>query len=193
MRRVAEGLRARLPAAAQHDGIAARKRELVALDVDDPHRPSHLVRAVVADLDLDLGALHVSREYKIACDIVCYRMGVVEDRVPLYVRLPRAQANALDRLVDATGRRKQQLVSDLLGDRLQLGYAEVLDQEPAAASEVLTLEELAALLRVDAAAVLERAERGELPGRRFGSQWRFDRQTVLAWLAEGERTSAPDG
>ncbi len=116
---------------------------------------------------------------------------MAQDRVPLYVRLPRAQANALDRLVDATGRRKQQLVSELIGDRLEVGHAEILETQPLVASEVLTLDELAALLRVDTAAVLERAVSGDLPGRRFGSEWRFDRATVLAWLADGEGGGDP--
>ncbi len=122
---------------------------------------------------------------------------MVPERVPLYVRLPRAQADALDRLVDATGQRKQQVVSELLGDRLEVGYAQVLDRAETVApgaAEVLTLEELADLLRVDAAALLERATRGELPGRRFGSDWRFERTAVLAWLARGEggRPDEPD-
>lgn len=116
-----------------------------------------------------------------------------EERVPLYVRLPRPQADALDRLVDATGRRKQQLVSEMLGDRLEVGYAEVRESGPppeAGGPGVLTLEELAELLRVDPAAVLQRAEGGELPGRRLGSEWRFVRAAVLAWLAEGESGDA---
>jgi len=116
-----------------------------------------------------------------------------EDRVPLYVRLPRAQANALDRLVDATGRRKQQLVSEMIGDRLEVGRAEVREAAlpiPGDGDAVLTIEELAALLRVDADAVLSRACRGDLPGRRLGdTDWRFSRAAVLAWLAEGEDVS----
>lgn len=116
-----------------------------------------------------------------------------EDRVPLYVRLPRPQADALDRLVDVTGRRKQQLVSELLGDRLEVGYAELRESGPTAGTvgpDVLTLEELAELLRVDADAVQQLAERGELPGRRLGSDWRFARAAVLAWLAEGDSGEA---
>jgi excisionase family DNA binding protein len=50
---------------------------------------------------------------------------------------------------------------------------------------VVTLEELAELLRVPADVVRQRAERGELPGRRFGDDWRFMREGVLAWLAGG--------
>jgi|SRR5436190_6787312 len=116
---------------------------------------------------------------------------MASERTPLFVRLPRNQAAALDRLADATGRRKQTLVSELLADRLPfphalpIGRAEVADASDAR-DEVITLEELAALLRVPAAAVRSRAEAGEIPGRRFGKQWRFARIAVLAWLADGD-------
>ena len=113
------------------------------------------------------------------------------ERTPLFVRLPRNQAAALDRLADATGRRKQSLVSELLGDRLTVprplavGRVEVTSA-PQIVDEVLTLEEIARLLKVPPDAVRSRAEEGELPGRRFGKEWRFARTAVLAWLADGE-------
>jgi excisionase family DNA binding protein len=115
-----------------------------------------------------------------------------DDRVPLYVRLPREQAAAIDRLADATGQRKQQLVSDLLSDRLVVGRAEVIEPsglplERRPDPEVLTLEEAASLLRVPVAAVQARAQRGELPGRRLGQEWRFARTALLAWLRDGEQ------
>jgi hypothetical protein len=109
---------------------------------------------------------------------------MAEDRVPLFVRLPREQAAALDRLVDSTGRRKQRLVSDLLADQLAVGRLEI-DEGPGA-EEVLTLEETAALLRLPAEVVRGRASTGDLPGRVFGEEWRFARPAVLAWLAVGE-------
>src|ERR1700730_6371959 len=114
-----------------------------------------------------------------------------QERTPLFVRLPRNQAAALDRLAGATRRRKQSLVSELLGDRLSvapppsLGRAEVTNA-PEAGDAVLSLEEAATLLKVPAEAVRSRAEEGELPGRRFGKEWRFARMAVLAWLADGE-------
>jgi excisionase family DNA binding protein len=107
-----------------------------------------------------------------------------EDRVPLFVRLPREQAAALDQLVDSTGRRKQHLVSDLLADQLAVGRVEI--NEGAGAEEVLTLQEAAALLRLPPEAVRDRAAAGDLPGRRFGEEWRFARAALLAWLASGE-------
>jgi excisionase family DNA binding protein len=53
------------------------------------------------------------------------------------------------------------------------------------AEEVLTLEELAELLRVPAEEARACAEQRELPGQRFGDDWRFMREAVLAWLARG--------
>jgi excisionase family DNA binding protein len=116
---------------------------------------------------------------------------MASERTPLFVRLPRNQAAALDRLADATGRRKQSLVSELLADRLtvarplSVGRVEVTST-PDVGDEVLTLAEVATLLKVSTDAVQSRAEEGELPGRRFGKEWRFARMAVLAWLADGE-------
>ncbi len=113
-------------------------------------------------------------------------------RTPLFVRLPTAQADALDRLANVTGRRKQHLVSELLSDRLTpagsgtLGRVEVTNAAATVADEVLTLDETAALLKLPADTVRSRAEEGDLPGRRFGKEWRFARLAVLSWLADGD-------
>ena len=107
---------------------------------------------------------------------------MAEDRVPLFVRLPQQQAVALDRLVEETGRRKQHVVSELLGDRLSGDRIELARRIP---EEVLTLEEVASLLRVPAGDVRARAEAGDMPGRRFGEEWRFVWSAVLGWLGDG--------
>jgi excisionase family DNA binding protein len=110
----------------------------------------------------------------------------MQDRVPLYVRLPRNQAAALDRLVDATGRRKQQVVSELLADRLEVGRIDLAEKPNMGGEEVLTLEELATVLRLPTQAVEALAREGELPGRRIAGEWRFGRSAVFEWLAQGE-------
>jgi excisionase family DNA binding protein len=52
---------------------------------------------------------------------------------------------------------------------------------------VLTVDELARLLRVDRKTIYELVRRGELPGvRRLGRSVRIHRATVLAWLSEGQ-------
>ena len=118
-----------------------------------------------------------------------------DTRVPLFIRLPRSQAVALDRLADSTGRAKQTLVSELLGERLpamprqrplSVGRVEVASVPDVQGDEVLTLDEAAALLKLPVDALLARAQSGDLPGRRFGKEWRFARSAILAWLAEGE-------
>lgn len=115
------------------------------------------------------------------------------NRTALFVRLPKDQAAALDRLADVTGRHKQHLVSELLADRLtsgtspvSVGRVEVTNAPVAPADDVLTLDEAAALLKLPADIVRSRAEEGDLPGRRFGKEWRFARIAVLAWLADGD-------
>ncbi len=115
---------------------------------------------------------------------------MAEDRVPLFVRLPREQAAALDRLVDSTGRRKQHLVSELLADQLTVGHVEIM--ESTGAEEVLTLQEAAGLLRLPVETVRASAVAGDLPGRAFGDEWRFARTALLAWLA-GEQTARRGG
>jgi excisionase family DNA binding protein len=116
------------------------------------------------------------------------------ERVPLYVRLPRDQADALDRLVDSTGRRKQQVVSELLAERLELGRIQISDSRERL-DEVLTLEEAAELLRLPSKSVEAIAAAGELPGREIGGEWRFSRKSILRWLAgepvTGEGPPAP--
>jgi excisionase family DNA binding protein len=53
----------------------------------------------------------------------------------------------------------------------------------AAEPEVLTLEQLAELLTLDAETTLALAEAGELPGRKLGEEWRFSRRAILDWLS----------
>jgi excisionase family DNA binding protein len=144
------------------------------------------------------------------------------DTTPLYVRLPAAEAEKLDKAAFALRARKQDLVTGLLAryvdpssepgleDLRELGVAgrsarrsdgtrrvtiETRDDtltvgrhsfRPAEQPEVLTLSEVAELLRVEPETAHALAERGELPGRRVGDEWRFARRAVLEWLARRE-------
>ncbi|MCC6831871.1 MAG: helix-turn-helix domain-containing protein [Thermoleophilia bacterium] len=108
------------------------------------------------------------------------------ERVPLYVRLPRAQADALDRAVRATGVRKGHLVTRMISEALPMGRIDITDNAPPPEALVLTVDEAAAVLRVPAGEVLARLEAGDLPGRRLGGDWRISRPALLAWLAAGE-------
>ena len=139
---------------------------------------------------------------------------------PLYVRIPATEAEKLDRAAFALRARKQDLVSGLVsryvdpssaaglaalqslaGDGSRRVTVETTEDSwtvgrhdflPAEAPDVLTVAEVAELLRADAEAVEELADRGELPGRRVGDEWRFARTAVLEWLAKGEGETSPE-
>lgn len=57
-------------------------------------------------------------------------------------------------------------------------------KKPAAEGlEVMTLAEAAAYLRVEPDALLEMVRAQDLPGRQFGSEWRFLRTALQGWLS----------
>ena len=123
----------------------------------------------------------------------------------LFVRIPRAEAEKLDRAAFELKRPKQDLVAALVARHVDpdtpsglagLRALEVDERgltvgrhsfRPAQEREVLTVEQLAELLQVDAKTVRELAGQGELPGRKVGSDWRFSRQAVLEWLSRSPR------
>jgi excisionase family DNA binding protein len=108
--------------------------------------------------------------------------------VPLYVRLPRRESELLDRAAGEQRVSKRQLVTELVSEHLAMpgpgelvrGRLALSELEPL---EVLTLEQAAALLQVEPAAVAALAHTGEVPARRVGEQWRFSRAALIAWLA----------
>ena len=57
----------------------------------------------------------------------------------------------------------------------------------AAAPDVLTLAEAAAYLRVPAADILGMVATNGRPGRQFGTEWRFFRAALQAWLAAPDK------
>lgn len=54
---------------------------------------------------------------------------------------------------------------------------------PAPPTDVMTVREVAALLRLDRKTVYDAAARGELPARRVGRRVLISRAALLAWLA----------
>jgi excisionase family DNA binding protein len=121
----------------------------------------------------------------------------MQERTPLYVRLPKAQAAQLDDAAHTLKRSKQDLVAGLITtygdlDTLRRVTVETLDSgltvghaefRPLSPPDVLTADELASWLQVDTQAITELAESGELPGRKLAGEWRFARDAVLDWLA----------
>ncbi len=89
-----------------------------------------------------------------------------ENRTALFVRIPVSRARQLDSRAHALGRTKQDLVNDLLESALAAGEVSAVEDGPKdIPDEVLTLVELAELLKLDDNAVLVRVHSGELPGR----------------------------
>jgi excisionase family DNA binding protein len=128
----------------------------------------------------------------ISSDIVIDMSG---DDVPLYVRLPADQARRLDAAASSSGQSKRRLVENAVRHHLEIDEGLVVGRASLGedAPEVLTLEEAAALLRVQDAALLAIAKRGELPCKQIGDQWRFSRAAVLAWLDSEPERPGPKG
>jgi excisionase family DNA binding protein len=118
---------------------------------------------------------------------------------PLFVRIPSAQAEKLDRAAFELRTPKQELVAGLVARYVDPSSSAGLDAlralrldegplvgrasfRPYDDGDVLTTAQLARLLQVDERVVRRLARHGELPGRRVGRQWRFSRQAVLDWL-----------
>ena len=122
------------------------------------------------------------------------------DKRALYVRIPLPTAKKLDHFAAEHGIPKQDVVADLLEERLPhtwtrrvvvesaddtmaVGRAEFFPSEP---SEVLTAAEAADLLRTDEATVIAMADDGTLPGRKLGNDWRFTGTALMRWLGAEE-------
>jgi excisionase family DNA binding protein len=131
-----------------------------------------------------------------------------DDEAALFVRLPREEAEKLDRFVFERRIPKRDVVRRLVAEHLDEADvmwqrpmpppmpmpippgAEVVvgraDFVPTEAAEVLDIDEVAELLQVEPDAVRELAESGGLPARKIGDEWRFLRRAVLAWLGGAE-------
>ena len=129
----------------------------------------------------------------------------------LFVRLPTAAVEKLDRAAEALGMRKKDLVAglvsryvdpdsprglDALGSlstrEITLGVVEPASTrgsysfQPYDPPEVMTAAQAAHFLQIDETALLEMAAAGKLPGRRLGAGWRFSRAALVEWLSTPE-------
>jgi len=96
------------------------------------------------------------------------------ERSPLFVRLSVPLLSDLDARIELDGRTKQAVVEDLLSQQLQ--------SPDRPDDDILDLAGVAAMLRVDERAVLDRIAESDFPARRLGGQWRVSRTAVIAWL-----------
>jgi excisionase family DNA binding protein len=100
----------------------------------------------------------------------------------LYTRIPVSLAASLDTLANTSGRAKQQIVTEIFEQALSTSS----HPSSAEVADVLTLDEVADLLRVEPDDVLASIDGNGLPGRRVGSVWRFSRTAIQAWLNRPE-------
>jgi excisionase family DNA binding protein len=140
----------------------------------------------------------------------------MSDRTAVFLRLTSEQAARLDQAAAALPALKKDLVGALVDRFIDPADLESLrewtrpapaagprrvtvemgspapvvghaDFRPFPTPEVLDAAGAAELLRVEEAAVVELAAKGELPGRRIGEAWRFSRAALLAWLGQPTR------
>ncbi len=57
---------------------------------------------------------------------------------------------------------------------------------------VLTIPEVAALLRISEKSAYKLAQAGDLPAFKVGNQWRFRRAELDAWIDDQRRRLGPD-
>ena len=59
---------------------------------------------------------------------------------------------------------------------------------------VMTIEEVAAYLRIPRSSAYKLAQDGRIPCQKVGRHWRFHRQAIDRWLSnEGPHTTGPNG
>jgi excisionase family DNA binding protein len=116
-----------------------------------------------------------------------------EPTSPLFVRLPTESAEKLNRAAFELKTPKRELVTELVDRYLGAEPTAGAESTPLDEPEVLTLEQLAELLQVDDKTVRSLAAKGDLPGRKLDTEWRFSRQAVLEWLATPERQRRSPG
>jgi excisionase family DNA binding protein len=69
--------------------------------------------------------------------------------------------------------------------RSRLRTGRVVNRRPEEMLQVMTLDEVATTLRVDAEAVEGLIKDGSLPAVKVGQEWRFSRSNVIAFIERG--------
>jgi excisionase family DNA binding protein len=95
--------------------------------------------------------------------------------------------------VNARGHAQRHLLALAVGlaTSVVLPRAAAAQTLPPCERAVLTVDEAATMLRIDAKAITQLADRGTLPGRRVGADWRFSCTALLEWLAGDRRSAEP--
>ena len=59
-------------------------------------------------------------------------------------------------------------------------------------ARVMTISEVAEYLKVHNSTIYRLLKRGQLPGFKIGSDWRFDQREIDLWIENGGRKAAPN-
>ncbi len=54
----------------------------------------------------------------------------------------------------------------------------------------LTIDELITYLKMGRTKLYTMAQRGSIPGKKIGNQWRFDREEIDEWIKSGRATES---
>ena len=54
-------------------------------------------------------------------------------------------------------------------------------------NDVLTIDELAAYLKIAKSTLYKLAQEGKVPGQKIGKHWRFKKSAIDQWLSKRER------
>lgn len=116
----------------------------------------------------------------------------------MFVRLPAAAVERLDRAAERLNMRKKDLVAGLVTRYVDpdsprgltalgaMGSYSFQPYEPEPQLEVLNAKQAGDLLQIEESTVVDLAEAGKLPGRKLGAAWRFSRAALVAWLSTPE-------
>ncbi|MCX7421989.1 MAG: helix-turn-helix domain-containing protein [Planctomycetia bacterium] len=63
------------------------------------------------------------------------------------------------------------------------------DEQP----DVLTIDELAAYLKVAKSTLYKLAQTGRVPGQKVGKHWRFRKVSIDRWLEQNQQVERPAG
>lgn len=61
---------------------------------------------------------------------------------------------------------------------------------PSKPEQVMTIDELAAYLKVAKSTLYKLAQEGKVPGQKVGKHWRFSRQAIDDWLRSQPKESS---
>lgn len=56
-------------------------------------------------------------------------------------------------------------------------------------NSILTIDELSAYLKISKSTLYKLAQKGAIPGQKIGKHWRFKKDIIDQWLADGQQTT----